>query len=138
MIARIELKNLEPGRGASMSDEVRVVVVDDHVDGAESLAELLRLNGYVVKTSHDGAQAWALIEEFHPVCVLFDINMPGINGAELSKRLRATYEDQIVLIAITGAPEDDLLVVETFARVDYYLQKPINLAKLQVALPPLN
>jgi len=121
-----------------MSDEVRVVVVDDHVDGAESLAELLTLNGYVVKTAHDGTDAWALIEEFQPLCVLFDINMPGMNGAELSKRLRATYGNEVVLIAITGAPEDDRHVVETFARVDYYLQKPINLAKLQIALPPID
>lgn len=121
-----------------MSDEVRVVVVDDHVDGAESLAELLTLNGYFVKTAHDGTKAWELIQAFQPLCVLFDINMPGIDGAELSKRLRATYGNGMVLIAITGAPEDDEQVIETFARVDYYLQKPINLAKLQVALPPLD
>ncbi len=120
-----------------MSDEVRVVVVDDHVDGAESLAQLLTLNGYCVKTAHDGVQAWALIEAFQPLCVLFDIKMPGIDGAELSRRLRARYGDDMVLIAITGAPEDDTQVVETFARVDFYLQKPISLARLQVALPPL-
>ena len=121
-----------------MSDEVRVVVVDDHVDGAESLAELLTFNGYCVKTAHDGIEAWELIQAFQPLCVLFDITMPGIDGAELSRRLRATYGNEMVLIAITGAPEDDEQVMETFARVDYYLQKPINLARLQVALPPLN
>lgn len=121
-----------------MSEEVRVVVVDDHVDGAESLAALLALNGYCVKTAHDGAQALALIEAFQPVCVLFDIKMPGMDGAELSKRLRASYGNDVVLIAITGAPEDDRHVAETFARVDYYLQKPINLAKLQIALPPID
>ena len=121
-----------------MSDEVRVVVVDDHVDGAESLADLLTLNGYCVKTAHDGTQAWALIEAFQPLCVLFDIKMPGMDGAELSRRLRATYGNEMVLIAITGAPQDDKHVVETFARVDYYLPKPINLIKLQVALPPLD
>lgn len=120
-----------------MSEEVRVVVVDDHVDGAETLASLLTLNGYCVKTAHDGAQAWSLIEEFQPLCVLFDIKMPGIDGAELSKRLRARYGDDMVLIAITGAPEDDAQVVETFARVDYYLQKPINIAKLHIAVPSI-
>ena len=121
-----------------MIDEVRVVVVDDHVDGAESLAELLTLNGYCVRTAHDGDQAWALIEAFQPLCVLFDIKMPGINGAELSKRLRARYGDDKVLIAITGAPEDDRQGAETFARVDYYLQKPIDFARLQIALPPVH
>jgi len=121
-----------------MSEEVRVVVVDDHVDGARALAELLTLNGYCVQTAHDGARAWALIAEFRPLCVLFDIKMPGIDGAELSKRLRESYGNDMVLIAITGAPEDDRQVAETFARVDYYLQKPINLAKLQIALPPVH
>ncbi len=120
-----------------MSEEVRVVV-DHHVDGAESLAALLTLNGYCVKTAHDGAQAWALIEAFQPLCVLFDIKMPGMDGAELSQRLRASHGNDVVLIAITGAPEDDRQVAETFARVDYYLHKPINLAKLQSALPPID
>ena len=120
-----------------MSDEVRVVVVDDDVDGAESLAQLLALSGYCVKTAHDGVEAWTLIEAFQPLCVLFDIKMPGIDGAELSRRLRASYGDDMVLIAITGAPESDARVVETFARVDFYLQKPVSLAKLQVALPPI-
>ena len=101
------------------------------------MAGLLTLNGYCVRTAHDGVQAWALIDEFPPLCVLFDIKMPGINGAELSKRLRAKYGDDKVLIAITGAPEDDRQVADTFARVDYYLQKPINFARLQMALPPV-
>lgn len=121
-----------------MTEEVRVVVVDDLVDSAESLAEVLTLDGYSVRTAHDGVQAWELIEQYEPICVLFDIKMPGIDGAELSRRLRARYGDDMVLIAITGAPEDDKQVEETFARVDYYLQKPIDLAKLRLVLQPLN
>jgi DNA-binding response OmpR family regulator len=120
-----------------MSDEVRVVVVDDHRDGAESLAQLLTNNGYHVKTAYDGSSAWLLIEDFQPMCVLFDIKMPGLDGAELSRRLRASYGNDLVLIAITGAPQEDKQVAETFARVDYYLQKPLSLEKLQVALPPI-
>lgn len=121
-----------------MTEEVRVVVVDDQVDGADSLAELLTNNGYSVKTAHDGTQALALIEAFQPLCVLLDIRMPDMDGAELSKRLRASHGNDLVLIAITGAPEDDIHVKETFARVDFFLQKPVDLAKLQLALPPLN
>ena len=121
-----------------MTEEVRVVVVDDQVDGADSLAELLTHNGYCVKTANDGAQALAPIEAFQPLCVLLDIRMPGMDGAELSKRLRERHGNDLVLIAITGAPEDDSHVKETFARVDFLLQKPVDLAKLQVALPPLN
>jgi DNA-binding response OmpR family regulator len=137
--AKVDVLEEGPLRaGESMADEVRVVVVDDLVDAAESLAALLALDGYSVRTAHDGAQAWALIEQYQPVCVLFDIKMPGIDGAELSKRLRAKYGDEMVLIAITGAPEEDRQVEETFARVDYYLHKPIDHAKLRQALRPLN
>jgi CheY-like chemotaxis protein len=120
-----------------MTEEVRVVVVDDVPDAAESLATLLSLDGYSVRTAHDGAQAWTLIEAFDPVCVLFDIKMPRVDGAELSRRLRARYGDGIVLVAITGATEDDEQVKQTFARVDYYLHKPVNPFKLRQALPPV-
>jgi DNA-binding response OmpR family regulator len=123
--------------GDEMAEEVRVVVVDDLVDAAESLAALLTLDGYRVRTAHDGAEAWALIEAFDPICVLFDIKMPGIDGAELSRRLRAKFGNDIVLIAVTGAPEEDEQVEQTFARVDYYLHKPVNLARLRQALPPV-
>jgi CheY-like chemotaxis protein len=120
-----------------MAEEVRVVVVDDVADAAESLATLLSLDGYTVRTANDGAQAWALIEAFDPVCVLFDVKMPRIDGAELSRRLRGRYGNDIVLVAITGAPEDDEQVKQTFARVDYYLHKPVNTRKLREALPPV-
>ncbi len=120
------------------NDEVRVLVVDDVFDAAEALACGLELDGYQVRIAQDGEQALALIEESVPHCVLLDVDMPGIDGAELSQRLRARYGDDLVLIAVTGWGEDDERVSKTFACVDHYLKKPVDPAELRKLLPPLS
>ena len=88
-------------------DEVRVVVVDDVPDAAESMASALTLDGYSVRTALEGHAALAVIEEYRPQCVLLDINMPGIDGCKLSKLLRDRYGDEMVLIAVTGWGHED-------------------------------
>ncbi len=120
-----------------MSDnDVRVLVVDDLEDAAEALAGVLALNGYVARTAHDGASALRLTKEFLPHCILLDVKMPGIDGLELTHRLRSSYGDDIVLVAVTGCRSDEARVSETFALVDHYLTKPIDFAKLETILPP--
>jgi CheY-like chemotaxis protein len=119
-------------------DDVRVVVVDDDVDAAEVLAETLALSGYKVWIATDGAAALALVEAHQPHCVLLDIGMPGMDGNELTRTLRSGYGDDIVLIAVTGREEDDERVLDTFARVDHYLQKPVDPDVLRKLLPPVD
>ena len=93
------------------------------------MAQLLSLNGYCERTAYNRDSAWALIKIFEPLCVLFDVKMPGMRGAELAKQLRNAYGNEVVLIAISGVAQDDEQVAEAFGRVDYYLEKPLNLAK---------
>lgn len=116
---------------------VRVVVVDDVKDSADSMAELLRLNGYEVWTSDNGTEALSLIDQHRPHCVLFDVVMPGLGGDELCRLLRATYGDDIVLVAVTGFSEDEPQVKLSFSLADHYLAKPVNPAALAKILPPL-
>ena len=119
-----------------MSDnDVRVLVVDDIEDAARSLALVLSLNGYISRTANDGASALELTEAFRPHCILLDINMPGIDGLELTRRLRTTYGDDIVLVAVTGGDADQARVAGTFELVDHYLAKPIDMVKLEKILP---
>ena len=118
-------------------DDVRVVVVDDFADAAEALAETLTMSGYKVWVATDGAGALALIETHQPHCVLLDIGMPGMDGNELTRTLRSRYGDDIVLIAVTGREHDDERVSDTFARVDHYLQKPVDPDVLRKLLPPI-
>jgi DNA-binding response OmpR family regulator len=116
-------------------NDVRVLVVDDLEDAAESLAIVLSLNGYVSRTARDGASALRVTEEFLPHCILLDVNMPGIDGLELTRRLRSTYGDDIVLVAVTGGRADEGRVSKTFELVDHYLAKPIDMKKLEKILP---
>ena len=117
-------------------DSVRVLVVDDIPDVADAIAGLLKLDGYVVQTAYRGEEAVELAERFRPHCVLLDISMPGMDGLELTKLMRKRYGDDVVLIAMTGAGQDDHRVQDTFSRVDHYLAKPINSERLRKVLPP--
>ena len=119
------------------NDEARVIVVDDAVDVAEAMAFALKSDGYTVWVAHDGNEALALVAEHQPHCVLFDIDMPGLDGSELSRRLREDHGDDLILIAVTGWSDKDSRVAEAFARVDHYLRKPVDPAVLRKVLPPV-
>jgi DNA-binding response OmpR family regulator len=120
-----------------MTEEVRVVVVDDVSDAAETMALALKMEGYQVRTALDGHQALAVIEEHMPHCVLLDIDMPGIDGFELSRRLRERYGHDMVLIAVTGWGDASERISERFSHCDHYLRKPIDLGALMKLFPPL-
>lgn len=121
------------GRLAVSSGE-RIVIVDDHAELAGTLAEVLSLDGFDVRTAPDGGTALAVIAEHDPLCVLTDIDMPGIDGFELARRLRALYDSDVVLIAITGWGAKDDRVGKAFDGFDYTLRKPIDLALLRQIL----
>lgn len=116
---------------------VRVVVVDDVQDSADTMAELLRFNGYEVWTSASGTEALTLVDRHEPHCVLFDVVMPGIGGDELCSRLRTAHGDDIVLVAVTGVSQDDPRVHTSFTLADHYFTKPVDPAALAKVLPPL-
>jgi CheY-like chemotaxis protein len=111
--------------------------VDDVADAAHILAAYLELDGYKVAVAGDGVEALAVVERHRPHCVLLDILMPGGDGCELSRNLRALYGDDVVLVAVTGFDEQDQLVAETFATVDHYLRKPVEPSDLRRLLPAL-
>src|SRR4029079_18266455 len=82
---------------------MRVLVVDDNVDAAESIAVLLRLEGHEVKTVNDGPAALAGSQVFAPRAIVLDIGLPGMDGYELARRLRDLPEPrQALFIALTG------------------------------------
>ena len=118
-------------------DSVRLIVVDDVEDAAATLALMLELDGYEVRTAHDGAQALAMIDSFAPHCILFDIDMPGMDGLELSKRVRERHDNDIVLIAVTARPPHDPRVVGAYRVADHYFSKPVDPRLLGKVLPPL-
>jgi CheY-like chemotaxis protein len=118
-------------------EEVRVVVVDDHRDTVEALVLLLELDGYTVSTASGVPDAISVIEDFDAICVLMDINMPDVNGHELSARLRARYGNDITLVAVTGWGHANDCLEKNFARFDHCLRKPVDIELLQKLLPPI-
>lgn len=119
------------------TEEVRVLVVDDVADVAHALANLLALDGYATRVAHDAESAMQLCESQLPHCVLLDIGMPGVDGLELARRLRARFGEDLVLIAVTGAGAPEERVSEKFACLDHYLRKPVTPEQIRTVLGPL-
>jgi len=122
---------VSPHGRAAGSKAVRVLVVDDNQDSAETLALLLTLEGHTVATAFDGATALAEAARFQPQLVLLDIGMPGMNGYEVARELRAREATKsTVIVALTGygQPEDRARAAE--AGFTDHLTKPIIAEKL--------
>lgn len=105
----------------------RVLVVDDNVDAATSLATVLELIGYQVWVVHDGLAAVAATEEFRPDVVLMDIGMPKLNGYDACRRIREQpWGRDAVLVAVTGWGQDEDRRRTTEAGFDHHLTKPVS------------
>jgi PAS domain S-box-containing protein len=87
----------------------RILVVDDNVDAAETLAVLLRWEGHDVRVAHDGPAALAAAQADPPDVMILDLGMPGMDGYEVARRLREQPgANDILLVALTGwAQEED-------------------------------
>ncbi len=120
-----------------MADVVDVLVVDDDPDVREVLGLLLEADGYRVRRAADAKAALAAIAEQTPMCVLLDLEMPGMHGVELARELRAREGSDLVLISVTGWLDAEQHEAAERAGVDFVLTKPLDPAKLRLMLPPL-
>jgi CheY-like chemotaxis protein len=85
----------------------RILIVEDNVDAAETLQLLLRMSGYDTRAAYEGTAAIALAREFDPHVVLLDIGLPGKDGFEVARELRALPQTKsALLIALTGYGDD--------------------------------
>ncbi len=110
----------------------RVLVVDDNQDSADTLAMMLELLGHDSRRLYDPHEAVDAVAAFEPQVVFLDIGMPGLNGYELARRLRAAPGGQaLVLVAVTGwgQPEDRRRTKE--AGFDHHLVKPPEVEAIQ-------
>jgi PAS domain S-box-containing protein len=114
---------------------LRVLVVDDNCDAAESLAMMLSLTGHEVATAHDGESALAEAARFAPEAVLLDIGMPGMNGYDVAQRLRETpHGERVLLVALTGWGQENDKRRAVEAGFDHHLTKPVDAASLSAVL----
>ena len=116
---------------------VRVLVVDDYPDNAESMAMLLRLCGYDVETALSGLAALKAAQAYQPDAALLDISMPGMSGYEVARRLRSMFQDRVLLIAITAHGFDDDRRRYWEAGFDHYFVKPADPQEVEKLLREL-
>jgi PAS domain S-box-containing protein len=122
---------------ASRAD-LRILVVEDNHDAAESLSMLLRMLGHRVVMAFDGQEALALAESFSPHVLLCDVGLPKLNGYEVARAIRReSWGDGMVLIAITGWGQDHDRHHSHEAGFDRHLVKPVDVPALMHMLDAL-
>jgi len=111
---------------------VRVLLVEDNLDAAESLAMLLELLGHRVDVAYDGTTALDVARRVRPEIMLVDIGLPGIDGYEVARRVRRDPAvGGAVLVALTGYGRDEDRRRALAAGFDHHLAKPVDIARLQ-------
>jgi signal transduction histidine kinase/ActR/RegA family two-component response regulator len=110
---------------------LRVLIVEDNQDAAESLATILELWGHAVQVAFDGFAAIAAAESFEPEIILSDLGLPGMDGYELARRLRAQPAfGQVVLVALSGYGREEDKRRSLEAGFDHHFVKPLDMTSL--------
>jgi PAS domain S-box-containing protein len=105
----------------------RLLIVDDNVDAADSLAQMLRLAGFETRVAYDGRTALEIAELMQPDVALLDLGLPLLSGHDVARRLRAApWGSDIRLIAVTGWGQEDDRAKSRDAGFDEHLTKPVD------------
>lgn len=137
---RLPLSPAEPlGRGVACApgrgDRLRLLLVDDNVDAAAMLADLLELQGHTVEVAHDGERALASALARPPDVVLLDLGLPGLDGYAVAERLRRVPATRgAVLVALTGWGHTQVRERTKAAGFDHHLVKPVEIEILRAVL----
>jgi CheY-like chemotaxis protein/two-component sensor histidine kinase len=120
----------EPVVGSTATQPARrVLVVDDNTSAAQSMAMILKLEGYDVQLAFDGVTGLEAVRAFHPTVILMDIGLPGIDGYEMARRIRQDPELNAgldLLAAVTGYAEPEARRRSKEAGFDHHLVKPVD------------
>jgi CheY-like chemotaxis protein len=113
----------------------KVLVAEDNLDTASSMAELLEVWGYQVRVAYDGPMAIEMASLFAPEVVLLDIGLPHVDGYEVARRLHETVERApMTIVALTGYSQDEDRKLAREAGCDHFLAKPVDLDALRAVL----
>jgi two-component system phosphate regulon response regulator OmpR len=116
--------------------EKKVLIIDDDIKLRNLLKEYLEGFGYLVSSLPDGSKALEKIKEIHPDIVILDIMMPGDDGIEVLRKLRAVFRIPVIMLTARGDDSDRIVGLELGA--DDYLPKPFNprelLARMKAVL----
>src|SRR5262249_610174 len=116
-----------------MTNQGRVLIVDDEANARTALAELLRDEGYAVETAADGFKALPKLDGFAPDVVLTDLKMPGMDGLELMRKVRDRDPECIPIVMTAFGAIDSAVKAMREGAADY-ITKPVNVEELSLVL----
>lgn len=119
---------------------MKLLVVDDNRDSADSLALMLQMSGHETLTAYDGEEAVASAQSFRPEAVLLDIGMPKMNGYDAARAIRGQpWGQDVLLFALTGWGQEEDRRRSREAGFDAHLVKPVEITQLMQLLetPPI-
>jgi DNA-binding response OmpR family regulator len=119
--------------GRDVNEACRVLVIDDHEDGADMLAEAIEQFGYVTQAAYGGAAALAVAERFRPRVAIVDIGMPQMNGFDVARQLQG-LQPGMVIIALSGFGTARDQQDATSAGIAHYMVKPVDFEALLALL----
>lgn len=116
-----------------MSSEKRILIVDDEPEHRDIWEMVLRKRGYAVRSLPDCSRLFAMIGQYNPALIIMDHYMPGMNGAEAIRLLKAhpVYKD---IPVIYFSADEDLPLLASDAGADEYVRKPCSLKELSAAV----
>lgn len=121
----------DPRSDNGVEAALRILIVDDYAPAADSLSELLQVQGFETRVARDGVDALGIVVGFGPTLALIDIGLPQMDGYELARRLRATAGlETLWLVALTGFGQPSDLARAKEAGFDAHLLKPVSLERL--------
>jgi two-component system CheB/CheR fusion protein len=120
--------DVEPRTGGGR----RVLVIEDNVDAADTLRDLLELKGHEVRVAHDGPGGIAAARAFHPEVVLCDLGLPGMSGYEVARALRVEHDvTGALLVALSGYALPENRQWSSEAGFTHHIAKPATLEELE-------
>ncbi len=116
----------------------RIALIEDNEDSREMMCALLVRAGFDCRTAADGLEALTLIDEFAPHAAVVDVGLPGIDGFEVARRVRAKVEHQkVTMIALTGYGQQSDRATAIAAGFDAHLVKPVRIEQLLAIFSPV-
>lgn len=131
-VAQAATPHSPPQAIAGAARALRILVADDHVEAAQTLAMLLSLHGHTTAVAHDGPEALQKARDLRPELVFLDIAMPAMDGYETARALRAMAGlERAVLVALSGWSDEQSRKRSQTAGFDHHLSKPADLAAIK-------
>ena len=103
----------------------RILAVDDEADACDTLAALLREEGYLVETAADGLKALPKLDEFAPDVVITDLKMPGLDGMGLMLKVHEEDPDRVVIVMTASSAVDTTVAAMRAGAADYLIKRTL-------------